>query len=101
MALTFTGGGGGHLRCLRRHGKSAGGLSRSVLRMALPGHAGNSGCAANCCGTLPGSDTAGTFYNDRYTPEDSRRCRISDGAGSPACLPATCLPSRLDSDLRK
>ena len=66
--LTFTGGGGGAFTLSAAPmANLLGGLSGRGCYGYLPANAGNSGCAAGWYYFIPSSDTAGTFYNDRYT----------------------------------
>ena len=66
--LTFTGGGGGAftLSAAPLSGLLSG-LSGRGCYGYLPANAGGSGCAAGWYYFVPSSDTAGTFYNEKYT----------------------------------
>jgi len=66
--MTFTGGGGGAFTLSAAPmANLLGGLSGRGCYGYLPANAGNSGCAAGWYYFIPSSDTAGTFYNGRYT----------------------------------
>ncbi len=66
--MTFTGGGGGAFTLSAAPmANLLGGLSGRGCYGYLPANAGGSGCASGWYYFVPSSDTAGTFYADKYS----------------------------------